>query len=637
MKYFFILLLISSLFNAQIINKTNSRIPSDTLVVDNGGKDSMNIFQPTIEDYTYRTEFGPVVTYDTTFTVERSYRLTQYNNKDNYGSIQFANIGSGFQRLLFRPDSFPIHDLLPERKSFFYIESDSVKYYDVKTPTTSFLYHSAMRNGAALQSTYTQNVGRNFNIALEYMGLRSEGFYTNSLAANNHTLFSANYKTVSGKYGFVAHFIHQNVNNEEYGGIKDLELFLGGDSRFRNRQNLEVNLNDSDSRFSARRYYLTQTFAPFNPEKIPFKLSHTISHQGNKYYYNVGVSDTGFYTDLLQGRSLGSKKYSNNLSNSLSALWDKENFQLSAGIKYQILELGSENAPTGSGEMAGDFFKENRLGALARLRWNLRDKIELNSFAELSRGDVFGNHISSRSTLTLEPWAGYQLLAKLNYLSTAPSFNLLTNASPIASWNYTLEDFKNQNILGIGGELRIPWMKASLYADFFNVSNYTYIDAQRSIQQSSDVGATQIGGQAHFRYGKFNLQPRLTFQMITGAKEVYPAPELIGRVNLFFQSKAFKNAAEIMTGLKVYYFSGFHSREFSPEVNEFYLPTATAYSIGNEPVVDVFFNMKVKTMQFYIEGQNLTAAAFQNRSYTAPYYPLYDFRLNIGILWHLFH
>jgi hypothetical protein len=33
-----------------------------------------------------------------------------------------------------------------------------------------------MKQGAALNSTYTQNIGKNFNFAVEYMGLRSQGF-----------------------------------------------------------------------------------------------------------------------------------------------------------------------------------------------------------------------------------------------------------------------------------------------------------------------------------------------------------------------------------------------------------------------------------------------------------------------------
>ena len=92
-----------------------------------------------------------------------------------------------------------------------------------------------------------------------------------------------------------------------------------------------------------------------------------------------------------------------------------------------------------------------------------------------------------------------------------------------------------------------------------------------------------------------------------------------------------------MTGLKVYYFSKFASRDFSPVLNEFVLPNANAYSIGGQPIADAYFNMKVKTMQFYIEAQHFTTTFMQNKSYTAPYYPIYDFRLNIGIVWNLFH
>ena len=79
--------------------------------------------------------------------------------------------------------------LLPTNKSHFIVRIDDVKYYDVKHPTTSFVYHNAMKQGAALTTTYTQNVGKNFNIAVEYMGLRSQGLYRRSLASSNNIYF----------------------------------------------------------------------------------------------------------------------------------------------------------------------------------------------------------------------------------------------------------------------------------------------------------------------------------------------------------------------------------------------------------------------------------------------------------------
>jgi hypothetical protein len=40
-------------------------------------------------------------------------------------------------------------------------------------------------------------------------------------------------------------------------------------------------------------------------------------------------------------------------------------------------------------------------------------------------------------------------------------------------------------------------------------------------------------------------------------------PGFVGRANVYFQSKVFKDAAEVQAGVKAYYFSKFASREFS--------------------------------------------------------------------------
>lgn len=200
-----------------------------------------------------------------------------------------------------------------------------------------------MRNGAALKSTYTQNIGKRFNFALEYMGLRSQGLYRNSLAANNNTLFSGHYVSKSGNYELFAHYLHQNVNNQESGGITEDNLFQSGDSNYSNRQNAQVSLASSSSQFSYRRYYLSHQFTPFNAEKFPFSIRHTISHQGNKYYYNQTTPEAYWYsapTDLVNGFPLTTKKYSENFSNTVSLIFNNEKFKLDAGVRYQIIKFG---------------------------------------------------------------------------------------------------------------------------------------------------------------------------------------------------------------------------------------------------------------------------------------------------------
>lgn len=645
MKYIFLIILFfGSLSKAQVVNKTDANTlekkPEDTLVIDSGKKDSLKIFKPTINDYLYQTQFSEKKIFDTVMTVDKTYVFTQYNNRDNFGRAQLPNIGAGFNPLSYEVNAEQNLSLLPSNKSYGILGIDDIKYYDVKTPTATFIYHNSMRNGAALKSTYTQNIGKRFNFALEYMGLRSQGLYRNSLAANNNTLFSGHYVSKSGNYELFAHYLHQNVNNQENGGIAVDSLFQNGDSNSRNRQNMQVNLAGSSSQFAYRRYYLSHQFTPFNSEKYPFRIRHTISNQGNKYFYAQGGLENYWFdspTEIVGNFPLSTKKYSNNLSNTVSLVWDNEKFKLDVGVRYQMIRLGATQITLPLLEIPNEI-KENRIGAVGNLQVKLLNKIQLNSFLEFSNGSQFGSYIKTTNNLKFEPIKDYFVNAKVNFQSAYPSFNYILNTSVYNNFNYYLGDARNQSITEIGGNINLKWFKTELFVNYFRIDNYTYLDAAAMPRQSqSSLNISQIGGDATFSFGKYHLNTRVQFQNALTNKELYPMPGFIGRANFFYQTKAFKNAAEIQAGLKVYYFSKFASREYFPILNEYILPNANSFSIGGQPIADIYINMKVKKMFFFIEGQQIGTLISSNKAYAFPHYPVYDFRLNLGIVWYLFN
>lgn len=645
MKYIlFILFSLSFVARAQVVNKAETKPQSkkeDTLVIDSGKKDSLKIFKPTINDYQYQTQFSEKKVFDTVMTFDKTYIFSQQNNKDNFGRVQPANIGSGFNPLVFEVNPEENLSLLPSNKSYMIIGANDVKYYDVKTPTASFIYHNAMRNGAALKSTYTQNIGKRFNFALEYMGLRSQGLYRNSLSANNNTLFSGHYISKSGNYELFAHYLHQNVNNQESGGITEDNLFQSGDSNYSNRQNAQVNLASSSSQFSYRRYYLSHQFTPFNSEKFPFSIRHILSHQGNKYYYNQTALESYWYddpTDLVNGFPLTTKKYSENFSNTVSLIFNNEKFKLDAGVRYQMIKFGIRDIVALNNVPFPGELKENRIGAVGNLQVKLWDKIQLNSFLEFSNGRQFKSYLKTTNNLKFEPIKDYFVNAKVNFQSAYPSFNYLLNTSVYNNFNYYLEDAKNQSVMEVGGSINLKWFKTEIFANYFRIDNYTYFDSNGSPKQSDNsVNISQIGGDATFSFNKFHLNTRVHFQNTLTNKDLLPMPGFIGRANFFYQTQAFKKAAEIQAGVKVYYFSKFASREYFPVLNEYILPRADSFSIGGQPIADVYINMKVKKMFFFIEGQQIGTVISNNKAYAFPHYPVYDFRLNIGIVWYLFN
>ncbi|WP_223598486.1 putative porin [Chryseobacterium sp. GVT01B] len=645
MKYIlFILFSLSFVAKAQVVNKADTKPQSkkeDTLVIDSGKKDSLKIFKPTINDYLYQTQFSEKKVFDTVMTFDKTYIFSQQNNKDNFGRVQTANIGSGFNPLVFEVNDEQNLSLLPSNKSYMIIGANDVKYYDVKTPTATFVYHNAMRNGAALTSTYTQNIGKRFNFALEYMGLRSQGLYRNSLAANNNTLFSGHYISKSGNYEIFAHYLHQNVNNQESGGITEDNLFMNGDSNYSNRQNAQVNLASSSSQFSYRRYYLSHQFTPFNSGKFPFSIRHIISHQGNKYYYNQSALESYWYdapTELVDGFPLTTKKYSENFSNTVSLIFNNEKFKLDAGVRYQMIKLGIRDVVALNGVPFPGELKENRIGAVGNLQVKLWDKIQLNSFLEFSNGSQFKSYLKTTNNLKFEPIKDYFVNAKVNFQSAYPSFNYLLNTSVYNNFNYYLENAKNQSVMEVGGRINLKWFKTEIFANYFRIDNFTYFDNNGNPKQSDNsVNISQIGGDATFSFNKFHLNTRVHFQNTLTNKELLTMPGFIGRANFFYQTQAFKKAAEIQAGIKVYYFSKFASRDYFPVLNEYILPRADSFSIGGQPIADIYINMKVKKMFFFIEGQQIGTVISNNKAYAFPHYPVYDFRLNIGIVWYLFN
>lgn len=641
MKYIFLIIFFIGAFGkAQIITDSLGKKSNDTIIVDSGKKDSLEIFKPTINDYLIQKQFATKKVFDTVLTFDKTYIFSQYNNRDNFGRVQFSNIGAGFNPLSYETMAEQNLSLLPTNKGYNILNADDVLYYDVKTPTASFIYHNAMKNGAALRSTYTQNIGKRFNFALEYSGLRSQGIYRNNLASNNNTIFSGHYTSKKGNYELFAHYLHQNVNNQENGGIVEDNLFQAGDSNYRNKWNAQVNLDGTSSQFSYRRYYLSHQFTPFNSEKFPFRIRHTLSHQGNKYYYTQAAADDYWYdasSELVSGFLPSTKKYSDNFSNTVSLVFDNEKFKLDAGVRYQMLKFGLNENTISTVSVPGEI-KESRIGAVGNLQINLFDKVAVKSFLEFSNGSEFGSYLKTTNTLKFEPIKDYFVEAHINFQSATPSFNYLANTSIYRKYNYFLQDPKNQAIMDVGGSVNLKWFKTQLFANYCRIDNYAYFNSDaQPLQSNGSVNISQIGGDATFSFGKFHLNTRMQFQDVLSNSEFLPLPSFIGRGNIFFQSKAFKGAAEVQTGVKVYYFSKFSSREYFPILNEYILPGANSFAIGGKPIADVYFNMKVKKMFFFIEGQQIGNLISPNTAYAFPHYPVYDFRLNIGIVWYLFN
>lgn len=644
----FFLSIVSIFSFAQVTEEKADHMPisNTTNNIKTVSTDSIKYYNPTIQSYKYWTEDNTKQIFDTVLTIDKYYRNKMYNHKDSFGIMPFSNIGHTFNPLLYTTKINSAIDLIPIGKSFNLIEADEVRYFDVQTPMTEFQYNNGYKQGHSLSSLFTHNINSRINYSVQYRGLRSEGKYLEQLASNNTLLFTVNYHTKNQKYNLWSHYITANVDDEENGGIQFPKNFEDGDSKFKDRDRMEVNLTGAQSKYGRRRFYVGQQLGIINSgqNRYPLSIKNIFTAESSHYSYeefkalNTFFADREgiFEVDNLKGHY--NIKKLRKITNLSTVVYDwTDRLHVEAGLKYEHLEFNFDRIVDSSIAFPKNL-KDNRLGVAGKLTFNWKKEIVLKSQGEVMSGDQFKNSYYIDNHLIVSPIKNYYIEANLGIKSQMPSLNLLYNQSFYKSMNYFVENPENERTVQAGGELHLKPYNTRIFTQFYNIKNYTYLDSDNLPKQSSSsVDLVQVGIKNTFQYKKFHLETHLAYQNVTSNKQLLPLPDFIGRATVYYQSKAFKNNAEFQLGLNAYYFTKFQSRIFLPVTNEFRLQSKSEnYNIGEYPVLDLFLHFKVKRMLIILEGQHFNSSFSGYKFYSSPLNPYTDFRLNVGILWYIF-
>lgn len=609
--------------------------------------DSLQVHHPTINDYKFWTERNPSpVIIDTALTIESLYQQN-FTQKDVFGKMYFPNFGQTFNPLEFEESHSRIH-LLPTGKSFNYLFPEDIKYYDVKTPTTEFIYENGLREGQYLSTTFTHNLTPELNYSVRYRGLRSVGRYQNSLAANNAFLATVSYQSKNDRFKLWTHFISQNIDNEENGGIQDLNQFIYDDSlRTTNRQNILVNLDYTDTEFDSRRFHLGAGYRLFklsgqDSTAAPLRIKNIFTYEKQKYLHKENQAEDYYQTAVFADMGRRNLKSLETLQNTttLEFTWG-ERLLLEAGFRYENLKLysprelsqGLVNVPKG--------IEDQLIGAVAKLYFDWNDKINLNADAEFKSGEFFKSQYHVNAVLDIQPIEGYHILGGILAQSAYPSLNLIYHQSFYKDFNYYNPGFENTNTQKLFGKIDLAKLNTDVEATLYNVNQYVYVSSDfRPRQLDGNISLFQLKGNNLLTYKKFNLRTTVQYQKVTQNAAFMPLPDLIVRASLYWQSMVFDNKAEVQIGFNANYSTEFESREFFPVTNEFMLqrtdPDFGVQKIGGFPMLDFFLNIKVERMRIYLRADHFNTFWGENNYYSAPHTPFRDFKIQMGVKWYLF-
>lgn len=592
---------------------------------------------PPISAYRIISVFNDTTYVDTSLTIQKYYRWN-YLRKDNFELLPFANVGQAYNSLA---RSFKGEELLPEfgarAKHFNFMEVADINYYEVPTPLTELYFKTVMEQGQNLDAFFTVNTSPRLNFSVAYKGLRSLGKYQNSLTSSGNFRSTLNYRTLNSRYRAQAHFASQDLLNRENGGLDALALeqYINMEEEFEDRSLLEVKFENAENVLYGKRFFLNHEFDLLGTGDNRISLHHILNFSDKKYIFRQN-SPVGFFGESLRNNDLRDEVKLRHIKNQLGLSVENPIFGrlgIKGGVSYYnygynsllFLEEGRiNNRLSGENYSAGAEYA-NKFG-----RFALYGDAMVNLF-----GDFSGHYFTAGFDYAIN--RSNTLNVELNSNERAPNFNYLLYQSDYLSYNWQT-GFENQRTRELSGRL-ISLNLLNLTGSFSQIDNYTYFSQNaegeiKPFQYGGMVNYLKLRAHRQFHYGKFALDNTVMYQRVVEGNEVFNVPELVTRNSLYYQDHWFQRALFLQTGFTVKYFTSYNMNGYDPVLAEFFVQNEV--ELGNYPVVDFFFNGKIRTARIYFQLEHVNSLLTGNNNFSAPDYPYRDFIVRFGLVWNLF-
>ena len=576
---------------------------------------------------------------DTSLTIEDDYQFN-YLRKDNFELLPFSNVGQTYNRLSYDLSETyrSIPDFGARARHFNFYKVDDIYYYRVPTPLTELFFRTVYEQGQVVDAFFTVNTSPNLNFSIAYKGLRSLGKYQHILTSSGSFRATINYTTPNEKYRVWAHFVSQDLMNEENGGLapRSLEQYLAREEEIQDRSLLDVNFEDAQSTLFGKRFYLDHSYSFSDPEaSSTFSLRHRLNFSDKEFlfqqstasplfgpsYENINVRDE---SELEYVKNEFTASFGNPFLGEVSVTGGFTSY--SYGYNTSLILNGNYIV----NRLIGDTFSA---GGSYQKSWG-----DLGFYADAMvnvTGDFEGNHLNATISYPLRE--GMDVILSAGSSSSTPNFNFLLHQSDYISYNWR-NDFSNKSTQNaIFGILSPEFFDLKL--EYNRVENFTYFgtneeDFVKPMQYDRTLNYFRAKAEKKFEYGKFALANTLMYQKVLDGDAVLNVPEFITRNSWYYQDHWFQRALFLQTGLTLKYFTDYHMDAYDPILAEFYVQNVT--ELGGYPVVDFFFNGRIKQARIFFKLEHVNSLLTENNNFSAPLYPYKDFAVRFGLVWNFF-
>jgi len=634
---FLALFLFHSLLGAQIgmpkINKPKKDAMggstihlNDSIPRQDSIKKQIKIFP--VSDYKIFNLQHDTIQVDTLLNIRKYYAFNELL-QDDFLQLKLHNYGQAVNALSFELSA---NDVVPgfvaSTKFTDFWNHDQVPFFRTPSPYSDMTYLNGISQGQMLNAVFATNINPQLNIAAGYRGLSSLGLYKRSVVSSGRFFGSGVYHSKSQKYHLHFYYYTYQKENEENGGIKDTEQFENGGDIFKDRSRIDVNLMDAENNTKHRRLFIGQELAVLNNQ---IRLINNTLYKNEMYQYTESLPDTLLFGKAHAVSGINDSIYRQAFENFAGVGFQYKSVELETGLRYVYQFYSTDSLKVIGTNVYPKFLEQNDLSLDSKAQFKLRKFLVSSRLNIAFTGNLAGYFLQAHTQYDFNK----DLRASLSLISagTHPDMKYVLFQSAYDKYNWYHPDWKNE----FSQQIKLvidhkKYGKLRLQQDMVNNYMYFGLDSLPH-QDKAGIKYTGLTYSKDIRFWKLGLSTDLQLQKVLDGDDILSLPQFVFRSSLYFSDYYYHRNLFIQTGFTFKYFDAYYAPAYHPVIAEFVLQNRQ--KIGAYPLLDYFFNFKVKRFRFFLKLEHLNALLEYKTPdyYAAPLQPIRDFSVRFGLRW----
>lgn len=601
----------------------------------------------------------------------------KYSISNSYlGNMGTATLSNIVSERVYNDDVFFLNYYLP-----YFHSAENTQYYNTRKQFSRLTYtfeNLRQSRESSFEAFHTQNLTPKFNIGLRYYNISAKGQYRYlKVRENSFRLFSS---YTGQKYVFHTSLNLNYSRNNESGGVidsyfrdsvnvytVDIPTLISGSGSPQFDSDALNHLKYMDILVSQRLKLFTLASKTDTTEtkkarniaepilthtlrlsRISKKYTHddpALSGLYTEYYYNTQTTNDSIQnfrvlnTLQLEFKSTFRRKFQTGIYGLIGYDYEKYRFISEWDTTYVP---GSDTILTPIIEANGDTLKGlNKTDAFtntfvsAGIYGNFRNRIRAQFSGTLylagqksGQTEIRGNINTDLTILKRE----YQFDVEGVVENMKPAYLLDTYYSNHYMWEQNL---KSQNGFHLSSKLRSPSKKFELCGNYYVLSNFIYFNEYSRPQNYEYIlNYFSIEATKTFKLWKIYSLNKIVYQ-VTENTSVLPLPKLAVYSSTYFDHtfrfKLTDGTLQAILGVDIYYNSSFNGYKYNPALSVFYVQNDEL--IGNFLLMDLFLNIRLKSVRFFVKSQHFNSSWFEQNYYSMLNYPYNRNSIKFGLSW----